>query len=363
MIKKVLSGLLAALVALAPLGALATDRKPLVIISGVTQQIPSTDTILAPATATTNASLRLPHGTAPSAPNDGDMWTTTAGIYARINGSTVGPLGTGSGSITGSTGSTDEVLLRADGTGGSTLQGGGVISLSDTGVLTFPDNIRQTFNPGADAAGINVGARAGDPGTLSDGDVWYNSSTNKLRGRENSVTYSLVPSQVLISEQSPSATGTVTFSSIEAIYRDLYLVIRGRGTTAATTVSVAIRLNSDSGANYDRQRVSGANATASASSTVAATDLFALTTSLPAASATADVAGAIDVTIFDYRGTTFQKAAKAVNNVKFGTTTADLSTSVISGYWRSTAAVTRVDVILSAGNFVSGSVVSLYGVY
>lgn len=39
-----------------------------------------------------NASIRLPHGSAPSIPVDGDMWTTTAGLYVRINGSTVGPL-------------------------------------------------------------------------------------------------------------------------------------------------------------------------------------------------------------------------------------------------------------------------------
>ncbi len=45
------------------------------------------------AAATTSIpSIRLPHGTAPSSPTDGDMWTTTAGLYVRINGSTVGPL-------------------------------------------------------------------------------------------------------------------------------------------------------------------------------------------------------------------------------------------------------------------------------
>jgi hypothetical protein len=36
--------------------------------------------------------LRLPHGSAPSSPVNGDMWTTTAGLYVRINGVTVGPL-------------------------------------------------------------------------------------------------------------------------------------------------------------------------------------------------------------------------------------------------------------------------------
>ena len=44
------------------------------------------------AATTSRSSIRLPHGTAPSAPVDGDMWTTTAGLYVRINGVTVGPL-------------------------------------------------------------------------------------------------------------------------------------------------------------------------------------------------------------------------------------------------------------------------------
>jgi hypothetical protein len=44
------------------------------------------------ATAAGGAGLNLPHGTAPSSPVDGDIWTTTAGLYVRINGSTVGPL-------------------------------------------------------------------------------------------------------------------------------------------------------------------------------------------------------------------------------------------------------------------------------
>jgi hypothetical protein len=47
------------------------------------------------AATTTYPSIRIPHGTAPTSPTNGDMWTTTSGIYVRINGTTVGPLGTG----------------------------------------------------------------------------------------------------------------------------------------------------------------------------------------------------------------------------------------------------------------------------
>lgn len=50
------------------------------------------DIVLTPATTTARASIRLPHGTAPSAPVNGDMWTTTAGLFVRINGANVGPL-------------------------------------------------------------------------------------------------------------------------------------------------------------------------------------------------------------------------------------------------------------------------------
>lgn len=54
-----------------------------------------------------------------------------------------------------------------------------------SGAITFPDNVRQTFNPGADAAGLNVGSHAGDPGTPSNGDLWYDSTANELTARIN----------------------------------------------------------------------------------------------------------------------------------------------------------------------------------
>jgi len=41
---------------------------------------------------TSNAGLKLPPGTAPNTPEDGEMWTTVAGLFVRINGVTIGPL-------------------------------------------------------------------------------------------------------------------------------------------------------------------------------------------------------------------------------------------------------------------------------
>lgn len=50
-----------------------------------------------PTTAT--ASINLPPGVAPTTPSNGDVWTTVDGLYIRVNGVTLGPLGTVSGDI------------------------------------------------------------------------------------------------------------------------------------------------------------------------------------------------------------------------------------------------------------------------
>lgn len=59
-------------------------------------------TINAVAATTSISSLNIPHGTDPSAPINGDLWTTTSGIFARINGSTIN-LGSGSSAATQTT--------------------------------------------------------------------------------------------------------------------------------------------------------------------------------------------------------------------------------------------------------------------
>lgn len=85
-----------------------TGRKPLVLSAGKLEQIQSGDALLLPACGTGNASLNAPHGTAPSSPVDGDVWTTTAGIFVRINGVTIGPLNVPA------TASTTDVLTGTD---------------------------------------------------------------------------------------------------------------------------------------------------------------------------------------------------------------------------------------------------------
>jgi hypothetical protein len=54
---------------------------------------------------------------------------------------------------------------------------------SITGAINFPANVRQTFQPGATNAGLNVGVVAVDPSNPSDGDIWGNSASGAFKGR------------------------------------------------------------------------------------------------------------------------------------------------------------------------------------
>ena len=56
----------------------------------------------------------------------------------------------------------------------------------------YDDGIKQTFNPNGTNPGINVGSQAGDPSSLANGDMWYNSSTDKLRARENGASVDVI---------------------------------------------------------------------------------------------------------------------------------------------------------------------------
>jgi len=53
--------------------------------------------IFTPASSSSRAGINLPHGVAPTSPVNGDCWTTTLGLYCYINGVTVGPYSSVSG--------------------------------------------------------------------------------------------------------------------------------------------------------------------------------------------------------------------------------------------------------------------------
>jgi hypothetical protein len=75
-----------------PDGTIALKRGNKGAESATIFSVDATGKIITTASATASAGINIPHGTAPTSPANGDMWTTTSGLYIRINGSTVGPL-------------------------------------------------------------------------------------------------------------------------------------------------------------------------------------------------------------------------------------------------------------------------------
>lgn len=54
-----------------------------------------TSELITQTSGTANAPLNIPPGSAPTSPVNGDVWTTSLGVYSQVNGATVGPFGTG----------------------------------------------------------------------------------------------------------------------------------------------------------------------------------------------------------------------------------------------------------------------------
>jgi hypothetical protein len=58
--------------------------------------------------------------------------------------------------------------------------------------VTITSDGRTDTSANSTVAAIRIGSVAGEPSTLSDGDVWYNSSSNKFRARENGASVDMI---------------------------------------------------------------------------------------------------------------------------------------------------------------------------
>jgi hypothetical protein len=147
-------------------------------------------------------------------------------------------------------------------------------------------------------------------------------------------------------------------TGIVGTYVALQYILSGRCTTAAVAESVLLRMNNDSGANYDDRRLYGNSGGAGASGTTAGTSMTI--GQLAAANATAGRAGQLDGMLHNYASAVFDKIV-VTRYGEHGDTASDLLAAVTSGIWLSTAAVTRLTFFPTANNFLAGSRLTLYG--
>lgn len=159
-----------------------------------------------------------------------------------------------------------------------------------------------------------------------------------------------------------ASAASVTFSSIPQTYRHLEISWTARSDAAGNNVDVLGQFNGDTGANYDYEHLylngaSPAALTGAEGIGATATRLGEFT----AAGPSAGQAGVGRIAIPNYAGSAFWKNADYSSSFRIGTATGQFFKNVGAGFWRSTAAITSIKLFPSVGNFIAGSVFSLYG--
>ena len=148
-----------------------------------------------------------------------------------------------------------------------------------------------------------------------------------------------------------SAASTITFSAIPNTFTDLRLVLVAIDSAGA---GVRMTYNNDTGTNYSNTQLYGAfsNAYSGRSTSIAYCDLSVL--------GLFSTPKLITVDIFSYAGST-----NKTNLVEFSGDTNGASTDGVArvvNLWRSTAAINRLDLSLSSGQFDAGTSATIYGI-
>lgn len=152
---------------------------------------------------------------------------------------------------------------------------------------------------------------------------------------------------------------TVIFSSIPADFAHLLLVTQARGTNASLNVSGRLRLNGDTGNNYDSSNVAGTG------TSVAAGEGFGVSSldvgEAPGGTATGSIFGASLTLIPDYVNATRNKTALTLVTRKAAPNTTAFRIEIVGAAWRNNSAIVSVTFFFSSGNIVTGSRFTLYG--
>lgn len=123
-------------------------------VLGTAQTFTAKQTLVA-STATT-AGFNLPQGAAPTSPINGDIWTTSGGVFAQIAGATVGPFGTGGGGGAVSAVSNSDGTLTISPTTGAVVAS---LALGHANTWTAA----QTFSATTTTAGIADSVQVSSP--------------------------------------------------------------------------------------------------------------------------------------------------------------------------------------------------------
>jgi hypothetical protein len=160
-------------------------------------------------------------------------------------------------------------------------------------------------------------------------------------------------------------TGSISFTSIPSTYTHLQLRINARSTsTSANGIVMGIRFNGDTGSNYSLHYLSayqGAAQAVEAGAIANASQMYAAVFAADG-NAASIFSGAV-VDILDYKNTNKNKTIRSITGYDINGSTSGYSSSTLySGSWRSTSAVTSIDFTIVAGNYAQYTSFALYGI-
>ena len=169
----------------------------------------------------------------------------------------------------------------------------------------------------------------------------------------SSITASTLGDFESIATASLGTAGTVSFQNIPATYKHLQIRFLANNENSAN-YKIALRLNNDSGSNYDWHWLEGTGTAAQAGRA----DEFTAMRLVPGNFSTTNwTVGIID--ILDYANTSKNTTARALGGYD---TNGGGRLGLSSALWINTAAVNRIDILPFLGNYVAGSHFALYGI-
>ena len=161
------------------------------------------------------------------------------------------------------------------------------------------------------------------------------------------------------------ATGAVAnfdFTSIPSTYKHLKILFAGCGDTNADVITIALRFNGDSGNYYDDVYFYIASDGTEANGDGGTIGSSAMSLwRVPALTRIAGMVGTSEITIFKYASTVFFKNVHTMNLCQEDTADNIIESMWKHGMWRKTAAINRITLFPGGGNFIAGSIASLYG--
>jgi hypothetical protein len=158
---------------------------------------------------------------------------------------------------------------------------------------------------------------------------------------------------------------SVSFVGIPTGYKHLQLRISGRGlSSSADRVSITVKVNSDTSSLYANHALIGDGSSASAASAinqgVGVNNYMAGISAIVGSTGAANAFGVSVVDILDYADTNKFKTFRSLAGQDQNNTSGRIA--LVSGLYRSTSAITSLDLNLESGSWAQYSSIALYGV-